>query len=109
VLRYQRGLFLPETGVSSLDKLAREAKGEELFLELLRRFAGQGRHASDKANSPNYAPTSFADDAEAKKHGIRKADFKAAMSRLFSANKIHVATYGRPSRPYSKLAVVVAG
>jgi hypothetical protein len=30
------------------------------------------------------------------------------MSLLFSANKIHVATYGRPSRPYSKLAVVEA-
>jgi len=29
VLRYQNGLFLPEGGLSSLDKLAREQKAEE--------------------------------------------------------------------------------
>jgi RecA-family ATPase len=109
VLRYQRGLFLPENGISSLDKLAREAKADELFLEMLRRFAGQGRNASDKPNSPNYAPNALADDPEAKKQGIRRADFKAAMSRLFNNGKIHVENYGRPSRPYSKLAVVEAG
>jgi RecA-family ATPase len=105
VLRYQRGLFLPEAGMSNLDKIAREAKADELFLDLLRRFAGQGRNASDKPNSPNYAPNALADDPEAKKQGIRRADFKAAMSRLFSTDKIHVEEYGRPSRPYSRLAV----
>jgi RecA-family ATPase len=109
VLRYQRGLFLPEHGVSNLDKLAREAKADELFLGLLRRFNEQGRNVSDKQNAPTYAPTAFAEDTDAKKHGLRKADFKAAMSRLFNASKIHVATYGRPSRPYTKLAVVEAG
>ena len=48
VLRYQRGLFLPEAGIGSLEKLAREAKADELFLDLLRRFADQGRNVSDK-------------------------------------------------------------
>jgi RecA-family ATPase len=105
VLRYQHGLFLPEGCASSLDKLAREFVADDLFLELLRRFAGQGRNVSDRHNSPNYAPTAFAEDATAKQHGLRKADFKAAMSRLFSAEKIYVETYGRPSRPYSKLAI----
>jgi len=105
VLRYQRGLFLPEGGTSSLDKMAREQKADEQFLELLRQFAGQGRNVSDKQNAPNYAPTAFAEDAEAKRQGLRKADFKAAMLRLFSAGKIHVETYGRPSRPYTKLSV----
>jgi RecA-family ATPase len=108
VLRYQRGLFLPEGGTSNLDKLAREAKADELFLNLTQRFAGQGRNISDKQNSPNYAPNALAEDPEAKKHSIRRADFKAAMSRLFSAGKIHIETYGRPSRPYTKLAVVEA-
>jgi RecA-family ATPase len=71
VLRYQRGLFLPEGGTSSLDKLAREAKADELFLDLLRRFAGQGRNVSEKPTARNYAPTEFADEADAKKHNIR--------------------------------------
>jgi RecA-family ATPase len=105
VLRYQRGLFLPEAGVSSLDKLAREAKADQVFLELLRLFADQGRNVSEKVSSNNYAPAAFAEDAEAKKHGLRKADFKDAMARLFSANRIYVENYGRPSRPASRLAV----
>jgi RecA-family ATPase len=105
VLRYQRGLFLPEGGASNIEKLAREAKADQVFLDLLRRFGAQGRNVSEKTSSNNYAPKAFAEDAEAKKHGLRKADFKAAMVRLFSADKIYVDNYGRPSRPASRLAV----
>src|SRR5262249_13469293 len=32
VLRYQNGLFLPVPGVTSLDKLAREAKADDAFI-----------------------------------------------------------------------------
>jgi RecA-family ATPase len=105
VLRYQRGLFLPEGGVSSLDKLARESKAEELFLDLLRRFAGQGRNVSEKPTAPTYAPAAFSKEADARALGLRKPDVEAAMSRLFAADKIHVEEYGRPSRPYSRLAI----
>ncbi|MGY4570484.1 AAA family ATPase [Bradyrhizobium sp. USDA 3256] len=103
VLRYQNGLFLPEAGVSSLDKLAREAAAEDLFMELLRRFGDQGRNVSDKATANNYAPTAFAHEDRAQKLNLRKTDFKAAMSRLFSANRICVEDYGRPSRPTYRL------
>jgi RecA-family ATPase len=105
VLRYQHGLFLPEGGASSLDILAREATADQTFLDLVRKFAGQGRNVSDKTSSPNYAPAAFIDDELAKRLSLRKADFKAAMMRLFTADKIFVENYGRPSRPYSKLSV----
>jgi RecA-family ATPase len=105
VLRYQRGLFLPEMGVGGLDKLAREAKADEVFLDLLRRFAGQGRNVSHNLSSPTNAPAAFAGEAEAKKYKLSKDNFKDAMSRLFAADKIHVEEYGRPSRPYSRLAI----
>jgi RecA-family ATPase len=105
VLRYQRGLFLPEGGVSNLDRLARNAKADEVFLSLLRRFADQGRNVSHKPNAPNFAAAAFAKEDEAKKDRLRKSDFEEAMRRLFQANKIHVETYGRPSQPCSKLAV----
>jgi RecA-family ATPase len=105
VLRYQRGLFLPEAGVGSIDKLARETRADELFMDLLRRFATQGRNVSDKSSANNYAPTAFVDEADAKKNGLRKADFKAAMSRLFSTNRIYIQNYGRPSRPCARLSV----
>jgi RecA-family ATPase len=101
VLRYQRGLFLPEGGISSLDKLAREQKAEETFLALLARYEGEGRNVSDREAANNFAPHYFRKEKEAK--GFRKEDLDAAMRRLFAASKIHVEDYGRPSRPASRL------
>ena len=101
VLRYQRGLFLPEAGLSRLDKLAREQKAEETFLALLARYDREGRNASDKPTSPTYAPALFCKERDA--NGVRKEDFAAAMRRLFEGGKIHVENYGRPSRPASRL------
>ena len=94
VLRYQRGLFLPEGGVSGLDKLAREQKAEDVFLGLLKRLSAEGRNVSDKPTAHNYAPTTFVKEKEAK--GLRKDDMAGAMRRLFAASKIHVEEYGRP-------------
>ena len=108
VLRYERGLFLPVAGLSNLDKLARETKADEMFLELLRRFSTQGRNVSEKPNAPTYAPTAFAKEPDAKSHSIRKADLEAAMRRLFASNKLYVENYGRPSRPASRLATGTA-
>jgi hypothetical protein len=104
IVLQEQGLFLPEGGISNLDKPASAAKADELFLDLLRRFAGQGRNVSEKPTAPNYAPTAFADEADAKKLNLRKTDFKAAMVRLFNADKVYIETYGRPSRPSSRLA-----
>ena len=104
-LRYQRGLFLPIQGVSSLDKLARQAKVDETFLGLLRTLTSQGRNVSDKPTAPTYAPTTFVKETEATKHGLTKAELEAGMRRLFEASKLYVESYGRPSRPYSRLAL----
>ena len=71
VLRYQRGLFLPEAGMSSLDKLAAEQRADDLFLTLLAQFEKQGRNVSDKPTANAYAPTIFANETGAKTQGIR--------------------------------------
>jgi RecA-family ATPase len=105
ILRYQHGLFLPEGGISDLDQAARKAKAEELFLDLLRRFRDQGRNVGDKANSPNYAPTTFAKEEEAKKYRITKPALEQAMRDLFRAEKIHVEEYGKRTQPHTRLAV----
>ena len=52
VLRYQRGLFLPEAGVSSLDKAAREQKAEEVFLALLARYDRRKSKRQRQADIP---------------------------------------------------------
>jgi RecA-family ATPase len=102
-LRYQNGLFLPVGGASYLEKAAAEQTAEQLFLTLLARFTRQGRNVSDKTASHGHAPTAFAADPEAKAAQVSKAAFTDAMQRLFAADKIHVETYGRPSRPYTRL------
>lgn len=104
VLRYEAGLFLPEAGITSLEKLMREQKADELFVDLLQQFTGQNRSVSDKQNANNYAPTTFADEAVAKQHSLSKTDFKGAMSRLFAAGKIYNEVYGKPSRQRERLA-----
>lgn len=105
VLRYRNGLFLPEAGMTNLDKVARETRAEEMFVELLRRLSAQGRNVSDKPTSPNYAPASFPREDTAKKHNFSKADFEGAMQRLFASNKIYVEHHGRPSRPAARISV----
>jgi RecA-family ATPase len=101
MLRYQRGLFLPEAGLSSLDKLAREQKAEETFLALLARYERNG-HSTPATSLPR-PHTPRLCFAERDANGIRKEDFAAAMRRLFEGGKIHVENYGRPSRPASRL------
>jgi RecA-family ATPase len=104
-LRYQRGLFLPEPGMSSLDQLVREQRAEETFLTLLARYQREGRNVSDKTTAPNAAPAEFAKEADAKDQNFKKPDLEAAMRRLFVKNKIRVEPYGRPSRPYTRLVI----
>jgi RecA-family ATPase len=101
VVRYQHGLFLPVPGTGSLERMAQDQADNELFLTLLDQFEKQGRNASDNASAKNYAPLKFSLDPRAK--STSKARFAAAMNRLFAANKIRVASYGRPANPHSKI------
>ena len=103
VLRYQRGLFLPEKGLSGLEKIAAEQDHEILFLRLLESFEKQGRNVSDKPTANSYAPTMFASAPEAKSARIGKGALVDAMSRLFATGKISMKSYGAPSRGWSKM------
>ena len=106
VLRYQNGLFLPERGLSNLDKAAREAEADQTFLVLLNRFSAAGRNVSHKSSSPgNYAPKVFAAEAEAKTANLRKAELEVAMRRLFADEKIVVEPYGKASNPHERIGV----
>ena len=98
-------MFLPEASASGLDKLAREAKADEIFIALLKRFISQGRNVGDKRNSPNYAPAMFAKEPEAKDVKMRKSDFEAAMLRLFKDNKICAEPYGRIDRGSTRIVL----
>jgi RecA-family ATPase len=103
MLRWRKGVFVCEPGEGLIEKAAAERKAEELFLTLLNRFSTQGRNVSDKVG-PSYAPALFAKEAEAKTAKIRKEALAEAMSRLFTANKLHMEPYGYPSRGTLRIA-----
>jgi hypothetical protein len=92
-------LFLPEGGISNLDKMARQAKVNEIFLHGLGQLIQQGRDPIAGATSPDFGPTLIATLPEAKKDRIRKRELVDAMNRLINANKIHIGkTAGAPSK-----------
>jgi RecA-family ATPase len=107
VLRYdrERHLFLPIPGVNSLDRAAKEAAADDVFLALLRRFTAANRNVSDKV-SANYAPALFAREDEAKKASVSSQGLAGAMRRLFKAGTIWNEPYGRrASRASYRLAI----
>jgi RecA-family ATPase len=103
VLHYRDGMFLPVPGIGTLDKIAREAKADELFLRLVDETNRRNERVSSLIGAHMYAPTLFAADAEAKTARVTKDNFKAAMERLFRADKIHLEQYGPASRDTWKI------
>jgi RecA-family ATPase len=103
ILRYQRGLFLPEKGISTLERAAADEKADRVFIESIVRLEKQGRNVSAKPTAPTYAPAAFAKEPGARESGLRKTDFEAAMHRLLNSGKIRVESYGSPSRGWTRL------
>jgi RecA-family ATPase len=101
-LEWKNGIFVPVHGATGLNKMAAEAKVDDAFIAILKKFTAQNRTCSPNPG-PTYAPVMLAAEPEAK--GSTKAAFALAMSRLLSANAIHIATFGPPSHRRSKLVL----
>jgi hypothetical protein len=103
VLRYSNGIFQPVPSAGSLERMAREQKMGDLFLTLLDRSVEQGRNVSDKKTANTYAPSRFAEEPEAKAERATKHELAEAMERLFRAGRIHVVSYGLPSKGWTRI------
>ncbi len=104
VLRYQNGLYLPVHGAKSLDRAAKEANAEEVFVTLLRRFNRENRVVFDKPGR-GYAPAEFTKEKEATEVGLSKKGLEAAMRSLFKSEKIWNEPHGKPSRGSFRIAL----
>jgi RecA-family ATPase len=100
-LRWKNGVYIPEPKLGSLEKLAADAKADNVFLDLLAKYTASGRRLSDSKNSTNYAPRLFVAEPAAK--GLSLHALENAMRRLFEAKKIRSEEYGRPSNRSSRL------
>jgi RecA-family ATPase len=90
VLRYQRGLFLPEAGMSSLERAEREAMVDDALLSIGKRLQSRGQELSPAQTSHSYAPTIIAKQPEAR--GIKKSELAAALERLLERRTIEIET-----------------
>jgi RecA-family ATPase len=102
LLRWRNGVYVPEPRAGSLEQLAADAKIDNLFLDLLRRFTKQGRNVTDR-KSVSYAPAVFEGEPEAKKEKVSRKQFAEAMTRLFAADKIQAVTEGPKSHPRTRI------
>lgn len=100
LLRWKKGVFVPEPGQGTIEKAAAERAAEQLFLSLLDRFPS----VSNKSGV-SYAPALFAKEPEAVAVKISKEALANAMRRLFAANKLHMQQYGYPSRGTFRIAL----
>jgi RecA-family ATPase len=104
-LEWKKGLFVPVQGPTGLDKMAADAKGDDVFLDLLKRLSVQGRNVSS-SKGPTYAPAVFAGEPD--NHKFKKEAFDAAMRRLLKVGTIRIETFGSPSHQRSKLVLTEA-
>lgn len=99
-LTWQDGVFLVDAAETSLDRMAGAAKGERVFMKLLRAFEDQGRYVSAQPG-PTFAPTVFAKHPEAE--GMTKNALRTAMDNALTAGRIRIATHGTGVKARSHL------
>ena len=101
-LRWASGCFGLEGSGNSLERIAADAKADDVFLTMLKQFRTEGRDVCARQCS-TYAPNVFASHPDLK--GVRKRDFLDAMNRLLKEGKISVETFGPPSRQRTRLVI----
>ena len=104
VLRYTNGLFLPVPGINSLDRAAREAKADDIFLALLQRFSRDGINVTSTGGQNNAARL-FALEPEAKAERLKKEELADAMRRLLSKDRIHNELYRKNGEDRRRVAI----
>jgi glycine cleavage system regulatory protein len=90
VLRYQGGLFLPEHGLSTIERAARDAEAEQTIMTIGKKLQARGQEFSPMPQAHTYAPTVIVRDVDAK--GFKKAELVAAFDRLLDQHKVEIET-----------------
>jgi RecA-family ATPase len=102
VLRYQRGLFLPEHGLSSIEKAARDHSVDDILIAVGKKIEVRGEELSPQQTSHAYAPTLIAKEPEAK--GVKKPELVASLKRLLDSGRLRIETL-RPGTSREKRVV----
>jgi hypothetical protein len=85
-----------QDGAPSEERTAEDRREEAVFLDILDRFARNGKYVSDQGPRPAY--TVFSEEPEAKRAKVGPAQLKEALKRLFAAEILRMEHYGPPTR-----------
>lgn len=99
-LTWRNGVFMADPAETGLDRMAKGAKAERVFLKLLRTLSEQGRRVNT-GGGQTYAPSVFAAHPDAE--GVSKTAFRSAMETLLAQGKIRVVEDGPVSKRRSFL------
>jgi len=102
LVRWKAGVYVPEAGISSLDRASIEQRAQEVFLGLLAKVSDQKQEVSPN-KSPSYAPAKFFKMKEAA--GLKKAHLERAMQELLDGDRIHIEVDGPASKRRSRLRI----
>ena len=91
-MTWRDGVFVADYGEPGLDRVARSAKAERVFLKLLTTFNQGDRHVSPN-QSATHAPTVFAKHPDVE--GVSKRALAMAMENLLSSGRVRIAEHGR--------------
>jgi RecA-family ATPase len=103
-LRWDRGVFVPESTATSPYREAADREVDELFLRLLEQRNAQGRPVTSN-KAAGYAPKELATMPGAE--GFAAAALANAMERLLAAQRVTVETSGPPSKRRQRLVVAL--
>lgn len=99
LMRWKEGAFVP---IDDTVAETPEADVDALFLALLAKFGRSNRNVTESR-----AATTFAKEPEAKRAGVGKKDFEAAIGRLFDARRLTNEEYkGSNGAPARRLAIL---
>jgi RecA-family ATPase len=101
-LRWERGVFVPESAITSPYREAADREVDELFLRLLEQRNAQGRPVTPN-KAAGFAPKELA--AMPGAEGSTAAAMANAMERLLGAQRVTVETFGPPSKQRQRLVV----
>ncbi|MES2665414.1 MAG: AAA family ATPase [Pseudomonadota bacterium] len=99
MVTWRDGVFVLDAREAGLDRVARNAVAERVFLSLVRLWTIQGRPPN-----PTMAPANFAASSESE--GIRKAAFTQARDALLAQGKLKIVRSGPDTRPLQRLEIV---
>jgi RecA-family ATPase len=101
MLEWKDGVFFAKQTATGIAAHVEQSRADVAFLDALDTLTRQGRTVGASPSARNYAPNIIMRTPQAK--GFKRGDLIAAMERLFSAGKIKVVEYGKPSDPHRKI------